>query len=92
MNLVMELSVGSLLLKRNSTCKGNAHIKKVIKELNAIANKDLHLHFDLVDIAGDFGYNDNIEVIQTPDGVHIKTKRRNNRWLHNRIILRGSIL
>lgn len=66
-------------LKSNPACKGNAHIKKVIKELNAIANKDLNLHFDLVDIAGDFGYTDNIEVIQTPDGVYIKTKRRNSR-------------
>lgn len=62
-------------LKSNPTCKGNTHIKKVIKELNAIADKDLHLHFDLADIANDFGHNDNIEVIQTPDGVHIKTKQ-----------------
>lgn len=62
------------LLKSNPACRGNVHIKKIVKELNAIANKDLHLHYDLVDIADDFGYNDNIEIIQTPDGVHIKTK------------------
>lgn len=62
-------------LKSNPNCKGNIHIKKIVKELNAVGNKDLHLHFDLVDIAGDFGYTDNIEVIQTPDGVYIKTKK-----------------
>ena len=62
-------------LKSNPACKGNAHIKKVIKELNAIANKDLPLFYDLAKIADDFGYTDNIEVIQTPDGVHIKTKK-----------------
>ena len=61
-------------LKSNPACKGNTHIKKIVKELNAVANKDLHLHFDLVDIADNFGYNDNIEIIQTPNGVHIKTK------------------
>jgi len=62
-------------LKSNPACKGNAHIKKVIKELNAIGNKDLPLFYDLAKIADDFGYTDNIEVIQTPDGVHIKTKK-----------------
>lgn len=62
-------------LKSNPACKGNVHIKKIVKELNALANKDLPLRFDFVDIAGDFGYTDNIEIIQTPDGVHIKTKK-----------------
>ena len=61
-------------LKSNPTCKGNAHIKKIVKELNAVGNKDLPLFYDLARIAEDFGYNDNIEVIQTPDWVHIKTK------------------
>lgn len=62
-------------LKSNPACKGNAHIKKVIKELNAVGNKDLPLFYDLAKIADDFGYTDNIEIIQTPDGVHIKTKQ-----------------
>ena len=62
-------------LKSNPTCKGNAHIKKVIKELNAVGNKDLPLFYDLAMITDDFGYTDNIEVIQTPDGVYIKPKQ-----------------
>lgn len=62
-------------LKSNPTCKGNAHIKKIVKKLNAIVNKDLPLFYDLAKIAADFGYTDNIEVIQTPDGVYIKTKK-----------------
>ena len=62
-------------LKSNPACKGNAHIKKVIKELNAIVNKDLPLFYDLAKIADDFGYTDNLEVIQAPDGVYIKTKK-----------------
>ena len=62
-------------LKSNPACKGNTHIKRILKELNAVANKDLPLHFDLVDIANDFGYTDNIEIIQTSDEVHIKTKQ-----------------
>lgn len=63
-------------LKSNPACKGNAHIKKVIKELNAIDNKDLPLFYDLAKIADDFGYTDNIEVIQTPGGVYIKTQTK----------------
>lgn len=63
-------------LKSNPACKGNVHIKKVVKELNTIANKDLPLRYDLADIVDDFGYTDNIEIIQTSDGVHIKTKNR----------------
>ena len=61
-------------LKSNPTCKGNVHIKKIVKELNAVGNKDLPLFYDLAEIVDDFGYTDNIEVIQTPDGVYIKTK------------------
>lgn len=70
-------TVGSFIafLKSNPACKGNVHIKKIVKELNAIANKDLPLRFDLAVIAEDFGYTDNIEIIQTHDGVHIKTKQ-----------------
>ncbi len=62
-------------LKSNPACKGNAHIKKIVKELNAVGNKDLPLFYDVAKIADDFGYTDNIEVIQTPDGVHIKPKK-----------------
>jgi hypothetical protein len=62
-------------LKSNPACKHNGNIKKIVKELNAVSNKDLPLSFDLAEIAEDFGYNDNIEVIQTPDEVHIKTKQ-----------------
>lgn len=62
-------------LKSNPACKGNAHIKKIVEELNAVGNKDLPLFYDLAMIADDFGYTDNIEVIQTPDGVHIKPKK-----------------
>ena len=71
-------TVGSFIsfLKSNPSCKGNVHIKKVVKELNDIANKDLPLFFNLAYIADDFGYTDNIEIIQTPDEVHIKTKKR----------------
>lgn len=61
-------------LKSNPACKGNVHIRKILKELNYVANKDLPIFFDLVDIAEDFGYTDNIEIIQTHDNVHIKTK------------------
>lgn len=70
-------TVGSFIafLKSNPACKGNTHIKRILKELNAVANKDLPLHFDLVDIAKDFGYTDNVEIIQTLDEVHIKTKQ-----------------
>lgn len=58
-------------LKNNPACKGNNHIKK----LNAIDNKDLHLFYDLAEIVDDFGYTDNIEIIQTSNGVYIKTKQ-----------------
>lgn len=63
-------------LKSNPACKGNAHIKKIVKELNAVENKDLPLFYDLAEIADDFGYTDNIEVIKTPDGVYIKTQTK----------------
>lgn len=62
-------------LKNNPACKGNVHIKKIIKKLNAIDNKDLPLFYDLAEIGNDFGYTDNIEIIQTSDGVYIKTKQ-----------------
>ena len=62
-------------LKSNPTCKGNAHIKKIVKELNAVGNKDLPLFDDLAMMADDFGYTDNIEDIQSPDGVDIKPKK-----------------
>jgi hypothetical protein len=70
-------TVGSFIafLKSNPACKGNVHIRKIIKELNAVANKDLSICFDLADIAEDFGYTDNIEIIQTTDRVSIKTKQ-----------------
>lgn len=70
-------TVGSFIafLKSNPACKGNSHIRKILKELNAVANKDLPICFDLADIAEDFGYTDNIEIVQTHDAVHIKTKQ-----------------
>lgn len=70
-------TVGSFIafLKSNPACKGNVHIKKIVKKLNAVGNKDLPLFYDLAKIADDFGYTDNIEVIQTPGGVYIKTKK-----------------
>lgn len=70
-------TVGSFIafLKSNPACKGNVHIRKIIKELNAVANKDLPIRFDLALIAEDFGYTDNIEIIQTADRVSIKTKQ-----------------
>lgn len=70
-------TVGSFIafLKSNTACKGNSYIRKILKELNAVANKDLPIFFDLSDIAEDFGYTDNIEIIQTADRVSIKTKQ-----------------
>lgn len=61
-----------VFLKNNPACKGNDHIKKIIKKLNEVTNKDLPLFYDLAEIVDDFGYTDNIAIIQTPNGVYIK--------------------